>query len=53
MDGVGTFYSTPASVYREGKARYEDHPRLTEHFAVISKAREMGLSVVREGMSSV
>jgi len=42
-------HSIPASVYREGKARYEDHPRLTEHFSVISRAREMGLPVVRQG----
>lgn len=46
VDGVGTCYSIPTSVFTEGRARYHDHPRLTEHFSVITKAHEMSMPVM-------
>jgi len=46
MDGVGTCYSIPTSIFKEGGARFQDHARLTEHFSVISKAHEMKVPVL-------
>lgn len=32
VDGVGTVYVMPASLFADGSVRYEDHARLTEHW---------------------
>jgi len=34
VDGVGTVYILPASLFEDGSVRYVDHSRLTEHWCV-------------------
>lgn len=45
MQAVGCCYLAPASVYREGKARYEPTPSHTEHMSVCQAARAGGTLV--------
>lgn len=44
MDCAGTVLCVPTSVYLAG-ARYEDHPRFTDHWPVCAAARQLGLAV--------
>jgi hypothetical protein len=38
VDGVGTVYILPASLFEDGSVRYVDHSRLTEHWCVLNQA---------------
>uniref|UniRef100_A0A6T8LRV9 Uncharacterized protein n=1 Tax=Hemiselmis andersenii TaxID=464988 RepID=A0A6T8LRV9_HEMAN len=45
VDGAGTVYVVPSSLFRDGSVRYSDDARLTEHWSVIRQAHSRGVPV--------